>query len=168
VLLAWEDTAETVFLSDGDRQIPLAFDLAVLPLSAEPGDVELETIRQGDSARTRYPVAVQYGDEVFPLPEAYVAQRRYIPVDVERWVLPQGASAVVVAGLETTPEGNQLVDPLGDRLQVTLGTEATIQEQGERSRILFFFLAIPTGIGSGLLGRSAMAMRREFVKISNE
>jgi hypothetical protein len=89
-------------------------------------------------------------------------------VDVERAVLSQGASAVVVAGLEVTPDGNQLVDPLGDRLQVNLGTEAEIREQGQRTRVMFFILAIPAGIASFFLGRSALAMRREFVWMSNE
>jgi hypothetical protein len=36
-----------------------------------------------------------------------------------------------------------LIDPLGDRLQVNLGTEAEIREQGQRMRVMFFILAIP-------------------------
>ncbi len=167
-LLAWEATAASVFLSDGDRQIPLAFDPIVLPLAEDAGDVEPEYIREGDSARTSRPVAVQYGEALLPLPEAYRDQRSGVIVEVERAVLPQGASAVVLAGLAVTPEGNQLVDPLGDRLRISLGTEAAIREQGQSLRVMFFLLAIPMGIASTFLGRSAMAMRREFVKISNE
>ncbi|MGD1906893.1 MAG: hypothetical protein ACFB0C_12980 [Leptolyngbyaceae cyanobacterium] len=167
-LLDWEETTESVSLSDGDLQIPLAFDSTTLPLVEDLGDVEPEQIREGDSSRTSRTVAVQYGDELLPLPQAYVVQRKTVIVDVERSVLPQGASVVVVAGLEVTPEGNQLVDPLGDRLQVNLGTEAEIQEQGQQTRTLFFILGIPAAIASGLLARSALAMRRMFVRLSNE
>jgi hypothetical protein len=167
-LLEWEDTAESVFLSDGDRQIPLGFDPATLPLADDLGDLEPEYVREGDTSRTSRTVAVQYGEELLPLPPTYIDQGDTVIVDVERSTLPQGASAVVVAGLEVTPEGNQLVDPLGDRLQVSLGTEAEIQEQGQRTRVMFFILAIPAGIASFFLGRSALAMRREFVWMSNE
>ncbi|MDA0267355.1 MAG: hypothetical protein O2890_15730 [Cyanobacteria bacterium] len=167
-LLDWEETAAPVFLSDGDRQIPLAFDATALPLSEDAGDVEPEYVREGDSARTSYTVAVKYGEAVLPLPPDYIAQKSSIIVDVERAVLPQGASAVVVAGLDVTPAGNQLVDPLGDRLQISLGTEAEIREQGQQTRVMFFILAIPAGIASWFLGRSALAMRREFVERSNE
>ena len=167
-LLEWEDTAEAVFLSDGDRQIPLAFDPAILPLAEDLGDIEPEYVREGDSSRTSRTVALQYGDERLPLPQAYIDQGETVIVDVERMVLSQGASAVVVAGLEVTPEGNQLVDPLGDRLQVSLCTEAEIREQGQRTRVMFFILAIPAGVASFFLGRSALAMRRDFVWMSNE
>lgn len=167
-LLEWEDTAESVFLSDGDRQIPLGFDPATLPLAEALGDVEAEYVREGDTSRTSRTVAVQYGEELLPLPQAYIDQGDTVIVDVERSTLPQGASVVVVAGLEVTPEGNQLVDPLGDRLQVSLGTEAEIQAQGQRTRVMFFILAIPAGIASFFLGRSALAMRRDFVWMSNE
>lgn len=151
-LLEWEDTAESVVLSDGDRQIPLAFDLSTLPLAEAAGPVEPEYVRDGEVARTSRPVAVQYGDELLPLPPAYINRGGTVIVDVERAVLPQGASAVVVAGLAVTPTGNQLVDPLGDRLQVNLGTEADIREQGQRTRSLFFILAIPAGVASAFLG----------------
>ena len=167
-LLEWEETTAPVFLSDGDRQIPLAFDSTALPLPEDAGDVEPEYVREGDSSRTSRTVAVQYGEELLPLPQDYIDQGETVIVDVERAVLPQGASAVVVAGLEVTPEGNQLVDPLGDRLQISLGTEAEIREQGQHMRVVFFILAIPAGIASGFLGRSALAMRREFVELSNE
>jgi hypothetical protein len=167
-LLEWEGTAESVFLSDGDRQIPLAFDLATLPLAEDSGDVEPEYVREGDAARTSRPIAVRYGGELLPLPQTYLDRGSTVIVDVERAVLSQGASAVVVAGLEVTPDGNQLIDPLGDRLQVNLGTEADIREQGQRTRVMFFILAIPVGIASFFLGRSALAMRREFVWMSNE
>jgi hypothetical protein len=167
-LLEWEETTAPVWLSDGDRQIPLAFDSTALPLPDDAGDVGPEYVREGDSARTSRTVAVQYGKDLLPLPQDYIDQGETVIVDVERAVLPQGASAIVVAGLEVTPEGNQLVDPLGDRLQISLGTEAEIREQGQHMRVMFFILAIPAGIASGVLWRSAMAMRQEFVILSNE
>jgi len=167
-LLEWKETVEPVFLSDGDRQIPLAFDSTVLPLQEDLGDVEPEQIREGDYARTSRTVAVQYGEALLPLPPAYIDSGETVIVEVERSVLTQGASAVVVAGLEVTPEGNQLVDPLGDRLQVNLGTEAEIRQQGEQTRVLFFILGIPAAIASGVLARSALAMRQGFVRLSNE
>jgi hypothetical protein len=53
-------------------------------------------------------------------------------------------------------------------LQISLGTEAEIREQGQQARVMFFILAIPAGIASWFLARSALAMRREFVELSNE
>ncbi|MGF1460531.1 MAG: hypothetical protein ACFBSG_16075 [Leptolyngbyaceae cyanobacterium] len=167
-LWEWEERAETVFLSDGDRQIPLAFDLAVLPVDAEAGDIDPEYVREGDSARTSRAVAIQYGDEVLPLPPEYLEQRSTVPIDVERALLPQGASAIIVAGLDTAAAGNQLVDPLGDRLMINLGTEAELQEQGQFLQRLYFILMIPAGVVCVVLGRIAWSTRQEFVRISNE
>jgi hypothetical protein len=74
-LLEWEDTAESVFLSDGDRQIPLAFDLTTLPLAEDAGDVEPEYVREGRlQPAPAAPVAVRYGKELLPLPQAYIDQ----------------------------------------------------------------------------------------------
>lgn len=168
-LFEWEDAATAVFLSDGDRRIPLAFDLAVLPTEEEAhADFSDRAIQQGDSARTSRPVAVEYGDWVFPLPQDTWGDVDSVFTDVERRVLPQGQSVVIVAGLDTSPQGNQLIDPLGDRLAVLIGTEDSIRTQGIRARIMFALLSIPTGFASVAIGRSANRLRQEFIERSNE
>ncbi len=52
--------------------------------------------------------------------------------DFERETLPYGQSVVVVASLETTTGGNRLINPLGNRLQVLMGTEETIRLRDRR------------------------------------
>lgn len=167
-LYEWEDAATTVFLSDGDRQLPLAFDLAVIPMVAETKDFDPNIIRQGDSARTSKPVAVEYNDQVFKLAPETWGEIDSVFVDLERQVLPQGQAVVIVASLEPSSEGNRLNDPLGDRLKVMLGTETEIEQQGKMARRMFAFLCIPTGIASLLLGRSANRLHQEFVERSNQ
>lgn len=168
-LFEWDASVDAVFLSDGDRRLPLAIDLAVLPLSEEDHpDFTPDVVREGRSARTSRPVAVDYGDRRFPLSSEMWADADSAFVDVERRVLPHGASVVVVTALESTPQGNRLVDPLGDRLQVVLGTEDDIRRQGERSRILFAVLWIPVGIASWMVGRSANGLWQEFLDRQEE
>jgi hypothetical protein len=167
-LFDWQETASDVFLSDGEARIPLAFDPATLPLLEESQDFEPDVIEEGDSARTARPVAVEYGDMFFQLPPATWGDVDIVFTDLERRVLPDGHAAVVVASLVSTPNGNQLADPLGDRLQVRLGTEQEIREQGKQTRTLFLVLCVPFGIASFLIGRSAARLRQEFVERSNQ
>jgi len=167
VLYDWEAAATTVALSDGDRHLPLAFDLAVLPMQNELGEIYPEIVRAGESARTRRPVAIDYGEQRFPLPLEQWGQIDSVLTDFDRQVLPQGQSVVVVAALEPTAQGNQLVDPLGDRLQVLMGTEKSIREQGQHMRMLFAILCVPIGFASWWVGRSAAQLHREFVERSN-
>ena len=168
VLYEWAETAEGVSLSDGDRRLPLTFDLSVLPL-VDAMDTQSPTVVYTDEpSRISSPVAIQYGDETLPLPLADWGKVDSVFVDFDRQILPEGQSVVVVAGLETTPQGNQIIDPLGDRLQVMLGTEAEIRSAGQQTRLMFAVLCVPFGIGSWLVRRSAQALRREFVQQSNQ
>lgn len=167
-LLDWEERAEPVFLSDQDRRIPLAFDLGLLPMQDESFGRSPKTVYEGASSRTSRPVAFEYNDQRLPLDPNIWGEEETVFDDVEREVLPYGQTVVVVAGLESTPEGNQLVDPLGDRLQVQIGSEQDIRKQGEQARTMAGFWVIPFGVGSFLLGRSAQRLRQEFVIRSNE
>ena len=167
-LFEWEDNAAPVFLSDKELQLPLAFDVGILPMADESFGRQPKIVRAGESARTRRPVAIEYNDQRFPLTPELWGEEESVFTDLERQVLPYGESVVVVAGLESTPDGNQLVDPLGDRLQVMIGTEETIRQQGEQARVMAGFWAIPFGMGSFFLGRSARQLRQEFVERSNQ
>lgn len=166
-LWEWNASAAPVFLSDKNHQIPLAFELGILPMKDESLGRSPNIIRDGTSARTSRPVAIEYNNQRFPLkPEIWGGQDSVF-TDLEREVLPYGASVVIVAGLESTPEGHQLVDPLGDRLQVWMGTETEIRKQGEKARMMAGLWSIPLGVGSFFLGRAAMRLRQEFVERSN-
>jgi hypothetical protein len=167
-LFEWEGAADAVFLSDGEARIPLAFDLAVLPMMEEAGELSPKVVRQGDSARTSRPVAVEYGEMSFPLLPATWDQADSVFTDLERSVLPHGQTVVVVASLEPTSQGNQLVDPLGDRLQVRLGSEQEIRQQGQQLRGIFLILCVPLGVTSFLLGRSSHRLWQEFIERSNQ
>lgn len=167
-LFEWDEAAESVFLSDGDRRIPLAFDLTVLPMDDDSFGFSPRTIREGDSARTRRPVAIEYGSEVYPLPLERWGEIDTVFKDFERETLPHGQSAVVVASLETTTDGNRLIDPLGNRLQVIMGTQEEIRQEGQQARVMFLLLPIPLGIASFMLGKSAHQLRQEFIQRSNQ
>lgn len=167
-LFEWDETAESVFLSDGDRQIPLIFDLAVLPMEDDSFGFSPRTIQEGESSRTSYPVAIEYGDNVYPLPLERWGEVDTVFKDFERETLPYGQSVVVVASLETTADGNRLIDPLGERLQVLMGTEETIRQEGQQARVMFLLLPIPLGVASFMLGKSALKLRQEFVERSNQ
>ncbi|MEM9266101.1 MAG: hypothetical protein AAGA46_11305 [Cyanobacteria bacterium P01_F01_bin.13] len=106
--------------------------------------------------------------QVYNLPLETWGEIDTVFTDLEHETLPHGQSVFVAAGLETTPNGNQLVDPLGNRLQVLLGTEEQIRQEGRQARVMFFLLPIPLGFGSYLLGKSAHHMRQEFVERSNQ
>ena len=169
VLYDWAAAAEPVFLAESDRRrLPLAFDLSVLPMQSESGPIEVETVRVGDSARTTRPVAVQFGDETLPLPLETWGEIDTVLTDMSRQVLPYGESVVVIAALEATPNGPQLVDPLGDRLQVHIGTEADIRATGQRLRVVFGLLAIALGVASCWIARSALQVRQEFIHRSHQ
>jgi hypothetical protein len=160
-LYSWQEEASPVYLTDGQNQLPLAFDLAVLPLQSDTqADADFN---YGGEGRNSYPVEVDYGGQIFPInPEKWGAADS-LSTEVTRRFLPQGQTAVIVAGLETTPEGPQLVDPLGNRLRVELGSEAEIQHTGQRLRLLFGVLCFPLGIGSFLLAKSARNLYLDFL-----
>ncbi|MEM7795970.1 MAG: hypothetical protein AAF579_16145 [Cyanobacteria bacterium P01_C01_bin.118] len=166
-LFEWEEAAENVFLSDGEQRIPLAFDLAVLPMEDDSFGFSPKTLREGESSRTSRPVAIEYADEVYPLPLEKWGDVDTVFKDFERETLPYGQSVVVVASLETTTDGNRLVDPLGNRLQVLMGTKEEIRKEGQQARVMFLLLPIPLGFASFMLGKSARQLRQEFVERSN-
>lgn len=169
-LFEWEHDAEPVFLSDGDVQIPLGFDLAKLPVPEAEIDWDKEPeVENSGSIRIPKPTAVIYNDMTFPLdPETWSEAGDDLRVEMTRTALPQGQSAVVVARLETADTGNQLADPLGDRLAVHLGTEADILATNQQTRRMFTFVWIPFAIASFFLSRSARRYYKELVEISNE
>ncbi|EKV02151.1 hypothetical protein Lepto7375DRAFT_4359 [Leptolyngbya sp. PCC 7375] len=167
-LFEWEETAASVLLSDGDRRIPLAFDLAVLPMEDDSFGFSPRTVREGESSRVSRPVAIEYGDEVYPLPLEQWGEVDSVFKDFERETLPYGQSVVVVASLETTADGNRLIDPLGNRLQVLMGTGEEIRQEGQQARVMFLLLPIPLGFASFRLGKSARQLRQKFVERSNQ
>ncbi|MFG6097859.1 hypothetical protein SPB21_21515 [Leptothoe sp. ISB3NOV94-8A] len=167
-LFEWEETAASVLLSDGDRHIPLAFDLAVLPMEDDSFGFSPRTVREGESSRVSRPVAIEYGDEVYPLPLEQWGEVDSVFKDFERETLPYGQSVVVVASLETTVDGNRLIDPLGNRLQVLMGTGEEIRREGQQARVMFLLLPIPLGFASFRLGKSARQLRQGFIERSNQ
>ncbi|MDV3350668.1 hypothetical protein QGP82_18310 [Leptothoe sp. LEGE 181152] len=167
-LFEWEETAASVLLSDGDHRIPLAFDLAVLPMEDDSFGFSPRKVREGESSRVSRPVAIEYGDEVYPLPLEQWGEVDSVFKDFERETLPYGQSVVVVASLETTVDGNRLIDPLGNRLQVLMGTGEEIRREGQQARVMFLLLPIPLGFASFRLGKSARQLRQGFIERSNQ
>ncbi|MBW4523299.1 MAG: hypothetical protein KME16_26980 [Scytolyngbya sp. HA4215-MV1] len=166
-LWQWEQSAQPIDLSDGKHQVRLGFDFAALPLPEAPPET-LPQIHRDGVGRFAKPIEVEYGGRHFPLDPNKWGKASSVSTEVERQVLPYGQAVVIVAGLESTPKGSQLVDPLGDRLQVLVGTEAEIRQNGERTRILFGGLSVPMALASAVLGRSARRRYQRLVEISNQ
>jgi hypothetical protein len=166
-LWTWEKSSQPVYLSDGKHQVLLAFDLATLPLADAAPALPPQLHREG-TGRFAKPIAVEYNGQKFPLDQQKWSQTSSVTTEVERQVLPHGQAVVIVAGLESTPQGSQLVDPLGDRLQILLGTEAEIRQTGQQMRLWFGGMSLPFAIVSILLGRSAHRRYQRLVVISNQ
>lgn len=163
----WSDEVEQIAITD-NRESTVVIDLGLdqFPLpTAEPEfserpHIQKTSIDTGD----RHPVAVEYGGQTFELDAVKWRRADSAYAKLERQILPYGQSAVIVAGLKD----NQLVDPLGDRLRIELGTEEEIRRNGQQSRWLMSILWLPLGGLSYFLGKKAIAQRQEFVARSNQ
>ena len=166
VLFTWEAAVEQVFLSDGETRIPLAIALEKFPLpAAQPGPDQRPKIeRTGESARLSKPKAITYADQTFPLTAADWGRLDYITTDLDRRVLPHGQTVTVVAALRD----QQLVDPLGGRLKIALGTEADIRRTGERFGRILTVIWLPLAIASYLCGKKAAQLNQEFLERSQQ
>lgn len=165
VLLSWSADANPVFLSDGENRIPFAVDITQFPLpEAEPEFQAKPKIKYTDeSSRISKPRAIAYGGQEFPLDRAKWGEANSVFTDVKRNVLPHGQSVVVVAGLRD----RQIIDPLGDRLKIELGTETEIRENATRMRFILSVIWFPLAIASYFLARSAQTLNQEFIRRSN-
>ncbi|OKH19580.1 hypothetical protein [[Limnothrix rosea] IAM M-220] len=166
-VLEWSDSVDQILLTDNrDNAIPIALDLEQFPLSdVEP---EFEARPKVQRANTdegdRQPSHVEYGGAVFELDPVKWRNAESAFTDLERQLLPYGQAVVIVAGLQD----QTLVDPLGDRLRIELGTETEIRQTGQRMRWLFSVLWLPLAGTSYFLVNQALELRREFVMRSNE
>jgi len=165
VLLSWSADADPVFLSDGEERIPFAVDITQFPLpEAEPDFQAKPKVEYTEgSPRMSKPRAIAYADQEFPLDRAKWGESSSAFTDVKRQVLPHGQSVVVVAGLRD----RQIIDPLGDRLKIELGTESEIRENASRMRFILGFIWLPLAIASYFLARSANTLNQEFIRRSN-
>jgi hypothetical protein len=165
VLLSWSEDANPVFLSDGEERIPVAIDIALFPFpEAEPDFQAKPKVKYTDeSARISKPRAIAYGDQEFTLERAKWGEANSVFTDVKRKVLPHGQSVVVVAGLRD----RQIIDPLGNRLKIELGTESEIREDSQRARFIMSFIWFPLAIACYFLARSAQTLNQEFIRRSN-
>lgn len=169
-LLDWEETAAAVFLSDGPlgdpaARLPIAFDLAQLPME-EDRMARAKLRYAGDSARTSDPVAVEYGEEIYPLGDALKAAGAgsgSVSARLTREYLVEGEAVVVLAALKD----GALVDPLGDRLQVLPGTEASIVEANWHRRVFLLFASAGLGVLAYKLKQLQAKTWQEFVARSN-
>lgn len=167
ILYSWSAIAERLFLTDGTRRIALAIDPLQLPLRDEPGQLRATLVREGTSARTSRAVAVRYADLTLPLPASLLDTTTGVIARVERQLFPNAQAVVVVMGLETGPGGPRLVDPLGERLRIYIGTEQDIRQRSAHTRLLFAVLWVPMALLGLWLGRSAHRLRQEFIERSN-
>ncbi|NJN72515.1 MAG: hypothetical protein HC799_06695 [Limnothrix sp. RL_2_0] len=165
VLLSWSADANPVFLSDGEERIPFAIDIAQFPFpEAEPDFQAKPKVKYTDgSSRISKPRAIAYADQEFPLDRAKWGESNSAFTDVKRKVLPHGQSVVVVAGLRD----RQIIDPLGNRLKIELGTESEIRENAQRMRFILSFIWFPLAIACYFLARSAQTLNQEFIRRSN-
>ncbi len=171
--LDWEYQAEEVFLSDGAERVAIAFPLEQLPMKQDFSAKAWVTGGGSGSARTQtsQPVAIEYEDETYSPSEAMKAAAYEagdsIAAEVTRKYLADGAAVVVQAALEGTPEGGRLVDPLGERLSVKLGTAKEIKEGNVKATIFSLLFAIGMMVLAFELEKKRSKQWQEFVVRSN-
>ncbi|MEL7083333.1 MAG: hypothetical protein AAGM36_02430 [Cyanobacteria bacterium J06597_1] len=165
-LFRWERAANHVTLSDGSSTIPLAFNLDILPL-VEDRSARGRVLWAGDARRSQ-PLDVEYEAQIFPLTPTIWNGVESVFVDVTRRYLVQGEWVTIVAGLDTSSGQAQLVDPLGNRLQVYRGSEADILQTNQQARRSMGIVAILMLGGSYLLFRKAGEMYYQFEILSNQ
>ena len=165
-LFEWEKEATKVFLSDGKMRVPIAFDLAKIPMQDD--HMARAKVRYvGKSSRTSKPVALEYAEKTYPLSDMFKEKNSIFP-RVTRQFFPDGQSVVIFAAVESNPNGGQLIDPLGERLQVIKGTETEIMEEDSNMRIVYAFLSIVMGFSAYRLKKIQEAKWQEFVDRSNQ
>ena len=166
-LLDWSDGVEKISLTDNqDSEVAIAIDLEKFPLEEVEPDFSIrpKVKREGEGRLAGQPTHVEYGEELFELDPIKWRHAESAFTELEREFLPYGQSVVIVAGLKD----QQLVDPLGDRLRIELGTEEEIANDAKRGRFFFSIFWIPLAGASYFLGKEASTLRREFLYRSNE
>ena len=166
-LWEWSEGVEQIAITDNkDSEVVIDLELEQFPLpEAEPEFSERPRVKKADTEEgDRHPVAVEYGGETFELDPVKWRRADNAYTELERQALPYGQSVVIVAGLQD----NQLIDPLGDRLRIELGTEEEIRRNGQQARWFTSILWLPLGGLSYYLGTIAIAQRKEFVVRSNQ
>ncbi|NJN49318.1 MAG: hypothetical protein HC805_05490 [Alkalinema sp. RL_2_19] len=71
-LFEWNESAPDVFFTDGTSRLPIAFDIGQIPMQTD----RRTTARvryAGENARTSKPVAIEYGEQIYPLSQAIQA-----------------------------------------------------------------------------------------------
>lgn len=174
--LDWEYQAEEVFLSDGEERVAIAFPLEQLPMKPAFSPRPRVTGGGGGTARTQTvkPVMIEYGEETY-LPSEAMKAAAYeaaaadgLSAEATREYLADGAAVVVQAALEATPEGGRLVDPLGERLSVQLGTAKSIKEGNLQETIFSMLFAMGMMVLAFELEKKRAKQWQEFVLRSNE
>lgn len=169
----WEYQAAEVFLSDGVERVAIAFPLEQLPMKKSLSPMARVTGGGSRTSQTSQPVIIEYGDETYAPSEALKAAAyeasagNGLSAEVTREYLADGAAVVVQAALEGTPEGGRLVDPLGERLSVELGTAKSIEEDHVKVTIFSLLFAIGMMVLAFELRKKQTKQWQEFVARSN-
>ncbi len=165
-LFEWDQEATKVFLSDGQTRVPIAFDLAKIPMQ-EDRMTRAKVRYAGESSRLSKPVALEYAEQIYPVSQV-LKDEGSISARLTRKYFPDGQSVVLVAAVEATPNGGQLVDPLGQRLQVIVGTETQIAQDDSKMRIVLGLFSIVLGISAYFFKKAQGAKWQEFIEQSNQ
>ena len=165
-LFEWNQEATQVFLSDGKIRVPIAFDLANIPMQ-DDRMARAKVKYKGESARTSKPVALEYGEQIYPLSDILI-EKGSVSVSLTRKFVPEGQSVVIFAVVEATTNGGQLIDPLGERLRVITGTEKEIRKTDTKMRIFYGLLSILMGVSAYYLKKIQGAKWQEFVERSHQ
>ena len=165
-LLDWEAQADPIFLEQGSDRIPFQLDGSILPLEADRF-ADRDLIYQGDNARTRTLVAVDYNNQRYPLPPAYLQLSETPSVKVTRQYFIQGQNVVVVAGIENKGDGPKLVPPLGQKAQLWVGTEDEIATRRITTIPLLMLVGTIGAVSCFFLAQKYLQMRQEIIAKSN-
>lgn len=171
-LLEWEESAAKIWFTDGITRLPIAFDTGKIPLKQDR-QARAKVRYAGEVRRFAKPVAVEYADQLYPLSDRLKARseassRQRVSPRLTREFATDGMAVLLVAAVETTADGPQIVDPLGEQLKVLPGTEQSIAEDDVKTRIFMGGFSVLMGIVAYILKQAQAAKWQEFVIRSND
>ena len=167
ILFDWQKQAPAIYLEQDGQRLPFGLDVTILPLE-DDRTPRKSLVWEGESARISKAIAVEYAGQQYPFPEFLRDSSESPRVTITRNYFLNGQPVVIVAGLETTEQGPQLVPPLGKQAQVWLGTESDIKSQGEAARPMLFLIGIGSAIACYFLNRQYRQAKDEIIRKSNQ
>ena len=176
-LLSWQDTAHTVFLSDGIKRLTLALPANLMPHRKRPGVPRVkvakveEAVRAAGGAQTNKgetqsqpEVHMNFGGLSLPVPMVSFPESlpHHIRGRAQREELVSDTQVTVFAALDDLSGIRSLVAPAAERAQITRGAPSERRQGLLVSSVVMPLFALGLGFGAMRALRRARTMREMF------